>query len=172
MSLYILRWNPNISSYKTKYHLNVVENIKNGRMPIDFDWSIREPENLKKDDIFILQQVGTDNDGIAMIGKFKDKCYKGKSWRRDGTKLFYADMWIMDAFDCDGENPLPANRYEKLFPEIKWHGGHSGVLVQDDKLANELLESIQKDMIKAGRWDKDRFAEFINTDFDDKYPIY
>ncbi len=170
MSLYILRWNPNISSYKIEYHLDVVEHIKNKKMPSDFNWSIREPESLKKNDVFILQQVGTDNDGIAMIGKFKDKCYEGDNWRQDGSKLYYADMWIMEAFDCNTENPLPAKRYEKLFPEIKWHGGHSGVLVQDDELSDKLLESIQKDMIKAGRWHKDSLCNFIDCDFYQEAP--
>lgn len=70
MNTYILRWNPAISSYKKKAHLNLISHLKKGQLPTQFDWSVREWEKLKKDDFFILQQVGTENDGIAMIGKF------------------------------------------------------------------------------------------------------
>lgn len=165
MKLYILRWNPNISSYKTENHLELITHIKNKELPDDFNWSIREYENLAKDDMFILQQVGTDNDGIAMIGKFKDACYEEESWREDGTTIHYADMWIMDAFDCDNENPLPAKRYEKLFPEIKWHGGHSGVVVEED-LDDKLITTIEKDLIKAGIWKEGELDKFMAWDFE------
>lgn len=164
MHLYILRWNPNISSYKTENHLELISHIKNQEQPADFNWSIREYEELDKNDMFILQQVGTDNDGIAMIGKFKSACYENDSWRNDGSKLYYADMWIMDAFDCNNENPLPAKRYEQLFPEIEWHGGHSGVIVgeeKDDKVVNQ----IEDDLIKAGIWKEGELDRFMAWDF-------
>jgi len=102
-----------------------------------------------------------------MIGKFKDKCYKSDSWRKDGTQIYYADMWIMDAFDCNSENPLSAKRYEILFPEIDWHKGSSGVLVEET-LANELLEAIQKDLIKAERWTENDFQNFMKWDFENE----
>lgn len=165
MKLYILRWNPNISSYKTENHLEIIEHIKNKEIPDDFNWSIREYENLQKDDMFILQQVGTDNDGIAMIGKFKNACYEKESWREDGSKLYYADMWIMDAFDCDNENPLPAKRYEQMFPEIKWHEGHSGIVVEED-LDDKLVTEIEKDLIKAGIWNEGDLDKFMAWDFE------
>ena len=79
MNLFILRWNPNISSYKTKSHLELISHIRKNEQPVDFNWSIREHEKLAKGDMFILQQVGTENDGIAMIGKFKNTCYEDDS---------------------------------------------------------------------------------------------
>lgn len=161
MSVYILRWNPAISSYKKDHHKDLIVHLDKGEQPLDFNWSIREWENLKEDDFFILQQVGTDNDGIAMIGKFKGPCYESGSWRKDGTKLYYADMWIMEAFDCDENNILSAKRYEKLFPEIKWHGGHSGVVVES-KVAGDLIVVIEKDMMKAGIWDNESLNNFRN----------
>lgn len=164
MNTYILRWNPAISSYKKKSHLDLISHLKKGQFPTQFDWSVREWENLKKDDFFILQQVGTENDGIAMIGKFAGECEEGDSWRRDGTKVHYALMWIMDAFDCDKKNVLPASRYEKLFPQIKWHGGSSGVLVEE-KIAEKLVEQIKADLIKQKIWKEDSLDDFMNYDF-------
>ena len=159
MSLYILRWNPTISSYKTETHVDLVNHVKKGQYPSEFNWSIHEHENLKKGDFFILQQVGTDNDGIALIGKFKDKCYKDKNWRKGKAKIFYADMWILDAFDCNSENVLPASRYEKLFPKIEWHGGHSGIAL-DDRTGKKLLAKIEEDLVSSRIWDKDMLECF------------
>lgn len=165
MRLYILRWNPDISSYKTKEHLELITHIKNNELPADFNWSIREYENLAKDDMFILQQVGTENDGIAMIGKFQDACYKDDNWNKDSTKIYYANMWIMDAFDCDSKNPLPAKRYEKLFPEINWHSGESGVEVEEN-LDDKLINQIEEDLIKSGIWQKGELDKFMSWDFE------
>lgn len=165
MNTYILRWNPAISSYKKKAHLNLISHLKKGQLPAQFDWSVREWENLKKDDFFILQQVGTESDGIAMIGKFAGQCEEGNSWRRDGTKVHYALMWIMNAFDCDKKNVLPGSRYEKLFPEIKWHGGSSGILVEE-KIAEKLVEQIKADLINQKIWKEDSLQKFLNYDFE------
>lgn len=165
MKLYILRWNPNISSYKTENHLEIVNRIKNKELPDDFNWSIREHENLAKDDMFILQQVGTDNDGIAMIGKFRDECYQDESWRQDGSTIYYADMWIMDAFDCNSQNPLPADRYQILFPQIDWHSGHSGIVVEED-LDDKLVTQIEQDLISAGIWQPGELDKFMAWDFE------
>lgn len=164
MNTYILRWNPAVSSYKKESHLDLISQLKEGRIPTQFDWSVREWKNLKKNDFFILQQVGTENDGIAMIGKFAGECEEGDSWRRDGTRIHYAFLWIMDAFDCYKENVLPANRYEKLFPKIKWHGGSSGVLVEE-KTAEKLVEQIKADLIKQKIWKEDSLENFMSHDF-------
>lgn len=164
MNLFILRWNPNISSYKKENHLEIVEHIKNNELPDTFDWSVREHEKLQKDDMFILQQVGTQNDGIAMIGKFKGDCQADESWRKDGTNDFYAGMWIMDAFDCDTNNPLPASRYETLFPQIEWHGGHSGLVVAEE-LDDKLINQIEKDLIEAQIWQQGELDKFMSWDF-------
>jgi len=48
MSLYILRWNPAVSSYKTEEHLEIIQHLKEHQHPSYFDWSVREYENLKK----------------------------------------------------------------------------------------------------------------------------
>lgn len=165
MNLYILRWNPNISSYTTESHLEIISNLKKDLIPSDFSWDVHEYLELQKRDMFILQQVGTDHDGIAMIGKFKDKCFEDDSWRNDGTKLYYAGLWVMDAFDCDTENPLPAEKYEKLFPQIDWHGGHSGVIVPEE-IDDQLVNQIEEDLIKAGHWQPQELDHFMDHDFE------
>ena len=81
MNTFILRWNPAISSYKMTSHLDIVSHVRKMQFPNNFNWSVREWENLKKGDAFILLQVGTDADGIAMIGRFISIPYEEESWR-------------------------------------------------------------------------------------------
>ena len=109
-----------------------------------FNWSVREWQKLKKNDAFILLQVGTDNDGIALVGKFCSEPYESASWRNDGTKIHYANMQIFDAFDLANEPKLRAENFESSFPKIRWHGGHSGELINEES-ASALLEKLKID---------------------------
>ena len=159
--LYILRWNPNKSSYKKEFHKDVVAHAKVYQFPKNFNWSIREWKKVAPGDLFIMHQVGTDNDGIVMIGKIKEKCYEENSWRNDGSVIHYADLLLFDAFDADEKNVLPAEKYEKIFPEISWHHGHSGELLEFN-LANRLLSQINKDLMECGLWDSGSFGDLVN----------
>lgn len=40
MNTFILRWNPNISSYKMQEHLDMIPHIRKMEFPFHFDWSI------------------------------------------------------------------------------------------------------------------------------------
>ena len=129
----------------------------------DMNWSIYDWEKLEEGDFFILQQVGTDSDGIAMIGTFSSLPYGDRSWkRRDGTNLFYADMYVHfmisrrlnrqktddrkiqvpDENIKDISKPLimDAVSLERKFPDIQWHKGHSGVLIPQNLLEPLVLE--------------------------------
>ena len=129
----------------------------------DMNWSIYDWEKLEEGDFFILQQVGTDSDGIVMIGTFSSLPYGDRSWkRRDGTNLFYADMYVHfmisrrlnrqktddrkiqvpDENIKDISKPLimDAVSLERKFPDIQWHKGHSGVLIPQNLLEPLVLE--------------------------------
>lgn len=47
MNTFILRWNPNISSYKMETHLEVVAHAKKMEFPQSFDWSVFEWQKVK-----------------------------------------------------------------------------------------------------------------------------
>ena len=150
MKGYILRWNPKISSWTEDRHEDLMEDLEYSDHA-DMNWSIYDWEKLEEGDFFILQQVGTDSDGIVMIGTFSSLPYGDRSWkRRDGTNLFYADMYVHfmisrrlnrqktddrkiqvpDENIKDISKPLimDAVSLERKFPDIQWHKGHSGVL--------------------------------------------
>ena len=144
MKLYILRWNPDISSWTYDRHEYLLQNILDN----DFDgmnWSIYDFENLEEGDYWILQQVGTDKDGIAGFGTFVSEPYTSASWRKkDGTNLFYADLYFDCIIDRRKTDFLSATELEKIVPEIEWHKGHSGVLIEDATVVEKLILAIVK----------------------------
>ena len=161
MNVYILRWNPAISSYKMERHLDIVSHVKRGEYPDQFDWSVREWEELKPNDMFVLLQVGTDNDGVAMVGKFISEAYEDASWRKDGKTIHYADMEIFDAFDLSKETKMRAENFEKDI-QIKWHGGHSGELLSKE-IAETLTEKLKQANKDDERWKGNALEDFLNS---------
>ena len=161
MNAYILRWNPAISSYKMERHLDIVSHVKRGGYPDQFDWSVREWEELKPNDMFVLLQVGTDNDGVAMVGKFISEAYEDASWRKDGKTIHYADMEIFDAFDLSKETKMRAENFEKDI-HIKWHGGHSGELLSKE-IAETLTEKLKQANKDDEHWKGNALEDFLNS---------
>ena len=51
MNTFILRWNPNISSYKMQEHLDMIPHIRKMEFPFHFDWSIYDWHKAKDGDM-------------------------------------------------------------------------------------------------------------------------
>ncbi len=141
MNTFILRWNPNISSYKMETHLEIISHVRNMEFPTQFDWSVYEWQKVKDGDMVVLLQVGTENDGIAMIGKIKGAPEADESWRKDGSKDHYVYIDIFDAFNPAQENAFRAENFENDFDKFKWHKGHSGELI-DKATADRLFKKL------------------------------
>lgn len=163
MSLFILRWNPVTGNYKPSEHKDLISHLKKGERPVNFNWSVHDWQSLEAEDTFILLQVGTDSDGIVMTGCFSGKVFEEDSWRNDGTRLHYADLFILDAFPCGKRKILPASHFERLFPDIDWHGGHSGYKVPEET-GERLLTEMQRVLIKKGYWNENTFMDFLMAD--------
>uniref|UniRef100_UPI0025F868EC hypothetical protein n=1 Tax=Treponema sp. TaxID=166 RepID=UPI0025F868EC len=117
MKTFILRWNPNISSYTLKDQKKDIKAILKGKLS-SMDWSVREWEKIEVNDFWILQTVGTDYDGISAFGTFTGKTAKAKSWRRDGTKVHYAQMIVWAIIDRNISKKFAASEMENLCPKI------------------------------------------------------
>ena len=162
MKCYILRWNPNISSYKQENHREFYNCLMNGLPFPTLNWSIYDWEDVEVGDVFILQQVGTENDGIAMIGTFSSGIYEDDSWKKDGTKIHYADLEPVSIFDRTTDcKILPAFQLEKEFPEIDWHKGHSGELV-NQLVGDKLFARITEELIARDIWTEDFPEEYFS----------
>ena len=161
MNTFILSWNPNISSYKMETHLEVVSHAKMGNVPQRFDWSVQDWQKVKDGDMIVLLQVGTDSDGIAMIGKIKGKPEADESWREDGSKDHYVYIEIFDAYNPSEFKELLAENFENEFDKIKWHKGHSGELI-DKATADRLLKKLIPIIHRSGHmyaYDIENFIE-------------
>ena len=161
MNTFILRWNPTVSSYKMEDHKAVCEN----RQPNCncSDWSIHDWKKLKIGDAFVLCQVGTDKDGVAAIGKFISDAYEEDSRCKDGTKKHYADEHFFYNIDRDIETILSAENLAKEFPDIDWHGGHSGILL-DSKTADALIARIDLELKNLQDFKNTTFSDFLQND--------
>jgi len=155
-NLYVLRWNPAISSFKEKEFDAGFPVLQNGDSP-SMDWSIREPEQVKPGDWWVLVRVGGNADGIVGIGRFLSEPESGESWRNDGKTVFYSDIGIQMFQKPEKSGLLKAEDLEKVCPEIDWHKGHSGVLIPQEiteRLARYIAEAIVS-----------RKGEFATPDF-------
>ena len=161
MKVFILRWNPEISSYKKKGHKSLCKKVqKENRF---LDWSIYDWKKVKPGDAVVLCQVGTKNDGVALLGKFICESYEGDSWRKDGTKIHYANIHIFTAFDRDIDTCFSAKSFEKKFPDIDWHGGHSGICL-DSKTGKNLISAIDEELKESNKLPETNFSWFLKND--------
>jgi hypothetical protein len=161
MKGYILRWNPNISSWTYDMHERLIKDFVCDKS-VGMNWSIFDFEELEIGDFFILQQVGTDNDGIAMVGTFISEPYTEASWKKkDGTNLFYADMevdLIINRNNKKNKSLFSAEELQQKFSEIDWHKGHSGVLIPDEYLEKLVLDICYQIFLLKEKTENIRFA--------------
>lgn len=153
MSLCVFRWNPENSTYSKKDHQSLVDHIKDMAYPTAYRLKIIDWKKANKNDLCILLLNGTDKDRIAMIGKFQGTRYDEK----DGV---YAHIYVLDAFGEEDSDLLLAEEYEKLFPQLDWHKGESGILL-DDTLGKQITDQIEKELQEKGRWEKDTLTDFV-----------
>jgi hypothetical protein len=151
MKIFILRWNPAISSWTDEKFREALVECREG--PFAMDWSIRDWESVEYGDIAVLCRVGTDADGIVAVGWFDGRVEESDSWRRAGSKCHYAFFWMRLAQDPVATGLLMAAVLEKKVPGIGWHGGHSGVVVPPESapaLARVIADALESGPILPG----------------------
>lgn len=171
MKCHILRWNPNISSYtKERHSFFINATLKNEFY--QFDWSIYDWKEAESGDFFILQQVGTEEDGIAAFGLLSGPVFERKSWRKDGTKSHYCDLNIWAIINRDICKKFSAVEMEKICPEVDWHGGHSGVLVSEETGEKIFLHLFMNLMGTLGPNPAIAFKDIGEEDLQDNFVDY
>lgn len=161
MNTFILRWNPKISNFKKTDLKKFCERINNDTL--FYAWSVQEWKKVNPGDAFILLQVGTKNDGIVMIGKFISTAYSAKSWRKDGTMDYYADLQIFYACDLTKMKYLRADYLENSFHKISWHSGISGEKIPT-KIAEKLISRIDFIIKSIPGYEENNFSYFLKND--------
>lgn len=134
---FLLRWDPAISSY-TMARLDAdMEEWAKGFWDYDFDWSVYEWQNARNGDRFFMLRTGEGNTGIFAAGRFTTEPYKGKDWAGNGRETYYMQMDFEAVFHPERTEIISTEELERELPNIDWHKGHSGEMV-DNETADRL----------------------------------
>ena len=140
--VFILEWNPAISSYKFEQFEKDFPQI----LDYNFNWSIWDWEKAKDGDQFYLIKCGEGNTGIVLAGNFCCDPYAGEDWSGKGRPTHYIDMELNCVIHPDKAPMLTTQQLEEAMPEFQWNGGHSG---REVPMAYALkLEEMWKDYLE------------------------
>ena len=128
--VYLMRWNPSISSFKEKNYKECVENMQDGKFRIN--WSIYEWEEARRGDMFYMLRVGDDKSGIAFNGYFLSDAYTGDDWAGTTKRRCYVDMVCQNPVEPGEEPSISLKRLKEAIPTYNWEKGHSGKLLPED----------------------------------------
>jgi hypothetical protein len=159
MKCYILRWNPERNTFKQKDFEEFQTDFNNGE-EYSLRWEIEQWEEAEKGNLFILVQYNSENEGIALIGKFASNPYERINPKNSRT-VHVADLEILSVIDRSPDSKILVTfQLEKEFPEINWHEGINGELI-DNFLADKLTLRINDELQMRNIWDKWTFGEFM-----------
>lgn len=128
---YVLMWNPAISSKKLDAHNSEVQKM----LLVDFNWSVREYEDLCVGDRFVMVRCGNGNTGAVMSGVFNSYPYSLADWSGKGRVVYYADMKPNFALNPETAPMLTTAQLQKAIPSFDWTGGSSGRLLTVEEAA-------------------------------------
>ena len=162
MKCYILRWNPERNTFKQNDFEDFQIDFNNGE-DHSLRWEVEQWEEAEKGELFILVQYNTNNEGIAMIGKFASDPYE-KFNSKTGKTVHVADLEVLSVFDRGPDSKILVTfQLEKEFPEINWHEGINGELI-DNFVADRLTLRINDELQTRDIWDRWTFGEFMGLE--------
>lgn len=136
--LFLMRWNPAISSYTADEFDNNRHKFPDG---FRIDWSVWDYDQAQCGDCFVMMRVGDYKPGIVFYGRFMSHPYTDTDWAGTDKKRHYV---LMDCFGFheNGDPVVTAGSLQSLLPEVNWMHGHSGEVLDDD-IAKRLTEILQ-----------------------------
>lgn len=130
--VYVLRWNPSISSFTRDGFEHYFAQYK-GNIPFDredkLDWSVWDWKSVEHRDLFVMMQVGQEVNGIVWGGFLGGYPYQYK--REDGslTKSMFFETTVHYMHRIEKTGLMTADRLIQAVPEVDWLHGHSGELI-------------------------------------------
>lgn len=162
MKCYILRWNPERNTFRQNDFEEFQIDFNNGE-DHSLRWEVEQWEEAEKGDLFILVQYNTNNEGIAMIGKFASDPYERFN-SKTGKTVHAADLEVLSVFDRGPDSKILVTfQLEKEFSEINWHEGINGELI-DNFVADRLTLRINDELQARDIWDSWTFMEFMGME--------
>lgn len=146
---FILRWNPEVSSYKMEHLDSDMEEWAKGYWNEDFDWSVHEWQRARKGDRFFMLLVGGDNTGIFAAGRFATAPTLKKDWANKGRDVYYTDLDFEAVFHPERSDIVTTKELEREFPDVNWRSGHSGERI--DVETADRLEILWRDFVGSNK---------------------
>lgn len=163
MSTFVLKWNPEISSFKYPAYLSMLTDPYD----MDLNWSIHDWRKMKDGDRVFFLRVG-DKPQLLASGYITSEPYRDDDWSGRGREVYYADLYFDVACHPDYEPVLTAEELEKEIGDFDWRAGHSGVLLTEQQA--ETLELLWTKFLYDHQDDFSRecfFDEYEEDDSDD-----
>lgn len=130
MSVVLLRWNPEISSFRMEDFEKALKYARNSQN-YTLNWSVWEHEKIHSGDRFFMLRVGKGNTGIVMSGSILSEPYPEKDWSGKNRNIYYVDIVPDFLIDSNNNPPLRIADLEKEMPKYDWKEGHSGMVLGD-----------------------------------------
>lgn len=147
---YVMRWNPDISSYSMDDFEDEMDCIMDEGRTIT--WSIWDYRDVKIGDRFFLLKVGSGTTGIVMEGTIVSLPYRGEDWSGRGREVYYVRMKPNCIIHPDRTDHLiTTEALSRHITTVNWNEGHSG----------EKLERKEAKMLSA-LWED----HLLHTDMD------
>ena len=118
-----------VSSIKMEDHVDSIPNLLTG----NFNWSVYEYQEAKKNDRFVLIRCGEGNTGLVMSGIFDSNPYQSGDWSSKGRTVFYMDMTPNFIIDPEEAEIITTKQLQDAVPSFDWSGGHSGRLLTEEQ---------------------------------------
>ena len=130
---FVMRWNPDISSYKVADFEHAMEDFHNDGFY--YDWSVFDYEKVHVGDRFFMLKVGNGNTGIVMSGVIAGLPYKDEDWSGKGRDVRYVRMMPDCMVHPDRSIMVTTLVLDDAIPGVNWNDGHSGVLLSEEHAA-------------------------------------
>ena len=131
MSAFVFVWNPNCMSVLEDEFEDDIRNLhQNGFY--EFVWSIWDAGLAKEGDTAYLFKTGTLDSGICGRGVISSDVFQGEHWRYDGEPCNYVRISADYLINPSKTRYLSMIFLNRVLPEFKWSGGHSGVMLSAD----------------------------------------
>lgn len=123
---FIMRWNPEISSYT----LEDYRRDRKGRLEGFYNnWSVWDWQQAHDGDRYVMMRVDGKNPGIVWYGDFVSDPYEGSNWRGKGNPVHYVDIACLKPSAPTRRPILTLEELTEAIPEVDWLHGHSGEIL-------------------------------------------
>ena len=104
MKCFILRWNPERNTFTQKDFEELQADFASGE-EVSLRWEVEHWEDAEKGNLFILVQYNSENEGIALIGKFASDPYEIIN-PKNGRTVHVADLEILSIIDRNPDSKI------------------------------------------------------------------